>query len=72
MMSRFGFFIKPVIETTVYSVGVTAVGTGIYKFGSVLTESNQEKKDHEKAEFPKQHHEQHKEHDDKENISIRY
>ncbi len=70
-MSRFGFFIKPVIETTVYSVGVTAVGTGIYKFGNALTESIQEKKDHQKAEFPQQHHE-HNEHDDKENISIRY
>ncbi|CAM2784260.1 Uncharacterised protein [Legionella steigerwaltii] len=41
MMSRFGFFTKPgkaIIETTLYSLGAAALGTGIYRAGTYVND----------------------------------
>ncbi|KTC71269.1 Uncharacterised protein [Legionella bozemanae] len=36
MMSRLGMFFKPVLETTAYSIGAAAVGSGIYRAGTYI------------------------------------
>ncbi|KTD41999.1 hypothetical protein [Legionella parisiensis] len=42
MMSRFGMFFKPVLETTAYSVGAAAVGSGIYRTGTYILNKTKE------------------------------
>ncbi|HHT0592636.1 TPA: hypothetical protein ACTXXA_001602 [Legionella anisa] len=47
MMSRLGMFFKPVIETTGYSIGAAALGSGIYHAGTYI---DKKIKQHEKGQ----------------------
>lgn len=49
MMSRFGMFFKPVLETTVYSTGAAAIGHAVYHAGTYIQNKTQ-KQEQEKEQ----------------------